>query len=284
MSDSGSPRPLILVFVADLLFSPRIIGAANRHGFETKIIDHADQIGDPDPGSPDRQYGEHLEGRTAVLIEKITRWRPSLIIFDLNNEDIPWQRWISVLKSAPATRRIPVVTFGQHTDVVMLTSARDAGADAVLARSAFVVDLPALIKKYARVPDYAAIANACQQPLSELAVEGIRLFNLGDYFEAHEVLEHAWNADESEAKDLYRAILQVAVAYLQIERQNYRGAVKMFLRLRQWLAPLPETCRGLDIAALRQAADRAERALLSLGEARIGEFERRFFEPIRYVG
>jgi hypothetical protein len=48
--------------------------------------------------------------------------------------------------------------------------------------------------------------------------------------------------------EVYRAVLQVAVAYFQIERGNYNGAAKMFLRLRQWIDPLPDYCRGIDIA------------------------------------
>jgi predicted metal-dependent hydrolase len=107
------------------------------------------------------------------------------------------------------------------------------------------------------------------------------LFNVGEYFEAHEVLEHAWNEDTSAARDLYRAIVQVAVAYLQMERGNYRGAVKMFLRMRQWFAPLPEVCRGVDVAGLREAARDVEERLLALGEEGMGGWERELFQPVQ---
>jgi predicted metal-dependent hydrolase len=144
-------------------------------------------------------------------------------------------------------------------------------------------DLPNLIRKYARIPDREAIAIACQGELSELASEGLRLFNEGEYFEAHEVLEHAWNEDTSAAKELYRAILQVAVAYLQIERGNYRGAVKMFLRMRQWLEPLPDVCRGVKVEQLRVDARRVEESLIELGEERVGELNRELFKPVHFT-
>ncbi|NJN44218.1 MAG: DUF309 domain-containing protein [Anaerolineae bacterium] len=253
---TGDQRPRILVFVSDLYFSPRIESAAEGVGFQVRLIEVASEIAPFDLMDSDEELGEHLEGQTGMLIEKVTTWQPALMIFDLNNGDIPWETWIPVLKSSPATRRIPIMTFGSHMEVATMTRAKEVGADVVLARSAFVSDLPNLIRKYARVPDRDAIAQACEGELSELAVEGIRLFNEGEYFEAHEELEHAWNEDTSAAKELYRAILQVAVAYLQIERGNYRGAVKMFLRVRQWLEPLPSVCRGVNVGQLRVDARR----------------------------
>jgi predicted metal-dependent hydrolase len=152
----------------------------------------------------------------------------------------------------------------------------------VLARSRFVRDLPELIRKYAREPDYEALADACQETLSELAIQGLELFNRGEYFEAHEVLEDAWNEDPTPGRELYRAILQVAVAYLQIERENFNGAMKMFLRLRQWIAPLPDNCRGVDVASLREDAKIVHQRLIELGSERIAQFDRAMFFPVKY--
>jgi hypothetical protein len=85
------------------------------------------------------------------------------------------------------------------------------------------------------------------------------------------------------SRELYRAVLQVAVAYLQIERGNYAGAVKMFLRVRQWLAPLPDVCRSLDVAGLRADVERAYARLLELGPKRLDEFDRAMFAQPRRV-
>ena len=164
-----------------------------------------------------------------------------------------------------------------------LRAAEHAGAEAVLPRSRFIADLPALIQQYARTVDFEALSLTCLQPLSSLASQGIELFNRGEYFEAHEVLEHAWNEDETPGRELYRAILQVAVAYLQIERGNYNGAMKMFLRMRQWIDPLPELCRGVDVARLRADARRVYEQILALGRSRITEFDRGMFQPVRYT-
>ena len=77
--------------------------------------------------------------------------------------------------------------------------------------------------------------------------------------EAHDLFERAWMEDESPGRELYRAILQVAVAYYQISRGNYNGAAKMFLRMRQWIDPLPDFCRGFNVAQLQNSLAVLER-------------------------
>lgn len=44
--------------------------------------------------------------------------------------------------------RIPVVAFGSHVATQVLQQAREAGADLVLPRSAFVMQLPDLLRRY----------------------------------------------------------------------------------------------------------------------------------------
>ena len=80
--------------------------------------------------------------------------------------------------------------------------------------------------------------------------------------------------DSGPGRDLYRGILQVGIAYYQIEQGNYRGAVKMLLRVRQWLDPLPAVCRGVDVAGLRADVERVYQALTALGPERIASFDR----------
>lgn len=281
--ESPTNSPLIVGFVADLMFTIKIENVAKRLGYRVQWVENAAQIGPVDPDAPLETPGELLHGREGQLFEKITEWQPALLIFDLTNTAIPWRQWIPVLKSSPATRRVPVLCFGPHEDVETMQLARRLGAEAVLARSRFTADLPALIEKYARVPDYDALNDTCQEPLTELAIKGVELFNSGEYFDAHEELEHAWMNDRGPGRDLYRGILQVAVAYLQIERGNYRGAVKMFLRVRQWLDPLPDVCRGVNVAQLRENARAIHEALIQLGPERIDEFDCSLLQPVKYT-
>lgn len=43
---------------------------------------------------------------------------------------------------------VPVIAFGSHVAVELLAAARDAGADAVMPRSQFTAQLPALLQQY----------------------------------------------------------------------------------------------------------------------------------------
>ncbi len=272
-------QPLVMVFVDDLFFAPQIEDVARRLGFRVETIAHANQLGS-NSGTVEQPPGEALEGRVGTLLDRLTTEVAALAIFDLENKSIPWAEWITRIKSSPATRRMPIVCFGRHTEVDTLKEARAAGADQVLARSRFVELLPQLLQEHARVPDVAALSEACAGELAPRAAAGIELFNTGEYFEAHEELEEAWRADESPARELYRAILQVAVAYLQIERGNYKGAAKMFLRVRQWINPLPDQCRGVDVAKLRSDAISVREMLEELGPNGITEFDSSQFKPV----
>ena len=92
-----------------------------------------------------------------------------------------------------------------------------------------------------------------------------------------------WKAETGPVRDLYQGLLQIAVAYLQITRHNYNGAIKMFLRARQWLDPLPAVCRGVDVAQVRQEAAEARTELEKLGAERISEFDLTHLKPLRLV-
>ncbi len=117
------------------------------------------------------------------------------------------------------------------------------------------------------------MSDPCHAPLPELARLGIERFNKGEYWLAHEALEDAWNEAPVPIKELYRGILQAAVVYHHISKQNFRGALKVYLRSQKWLNPLPDICQGVDIARLRADLDAAIAEVRRLGAERLGEFD-----------
>ncbi len=280
------PAPALVVFASDTLLGGRIEAAAEGQGYRVdRIARVADlEVESPEPADEhtDGTLGEPLLGPRAVLVERLSRLRPALILFDLGNREIPWREWLALIGSAPATRRIPVVCFGPQADVEALERAKQLGALAALPHELFMEDIQGVIQQNARPVDAAALDAACQGKLSENGLRGLELFNQGEYFEAHEALEAAWNEDDSPGRDLYRGILQVGVAYLHIRKGNYRGAVKLFLRMRQWLDPLPEQCRGVEIGQLREDAGRVYEQLKRLGPDRMDEYKAIVFEKVKY--
>jgi predicted metal-dependent hydrolase len=139
-----------------------------------------------------------------------------------------------------------------------------------------------LLEKHARVPDFEALKSSCQQPLHPQAIKGLEAFNRGEYFDAHEYLEEAWMDDDSVGRDLYRGVLQISVAYYHIRNNNYRGAAKMLLRVRQWIEPIPDFCRGINLDKLRQEAYTVHDRLLELGPERLDEFDHSLMKPVQY--
>ena len=265
---------VIAAFVADLMFQMRIESAAEKLDLRVRWLENADQVTSTDLD------GLIALGPEGILVDQLARMGPILLIFDLGNKAIPWETWIPVLKTTPATRRIPVICYGSHVDVDTLKDARKTGADEVVARSRFVTALPELIQKYIPRTDEGLLAATCEEPLHPDAVKGLDLFNKGDYFGAHEYLEDAWKDDLSDGRDLYRGVLQVAVAYFQIRRANYRGIIKMFQQSHQWLDPLPDTCRGVDVAQLRMDAYTVHDQVLPLGPDRINEIQVGSLKPV----
>ena len=129
----------------------------------------------------------------------------------------------------------------------------------------------------------AELQRQAALPPPSLLIKGIQEFNAGAYFEQHETLETAWRAEHGPIRQLYQGILQVGVAYYQIQRRNYLGAHKMFLRATQYLNVLPDACQGVNIVQLRKDMTAAQAELERLGPDRISDFNHMFLKPIQMV-
>jgi len=123
----------------------------------------------------------------------------------------------------------------------------------------------------------------CAGTIHPTAIKGMQLFNEGEYWLAHEALEEAWNEEDGAVRELYRAILQTAVVYLHITRDNYNGAVKVYGRVQKWIQPWPEVCRGIQIGQLRHDLDLVIEEVKRLGPDRLAEFDRSLFKPVRWI-
>lgn len=128
------------------------------------------------------------------------------------------------------------------------------------------------------------LAAGCAQPLPPRAVEAIRLFNAGEYYRQHDLLEELWRETEEPIRDLYRAVLQVGIAYYQVLRGNRRGALKMLRRSLRWLDALPDVCQGVDVADLREGVRHLREVLMSTPPgADITALDRSLFRPVRLI-
>jgi len=72
--------------------------------------------------------------------------QPQAIILDLNFRGLPAVDWIRALKADPLTHPIRIVGFASHVQEQLISAARAAGCDSVMARSAFTQQLPNLLR------------------------------------------------------------------------------------------------------------------------------------------
>ena len=101
------------------MFGSRIRAAAQAAGVTAVFVKSAEEL------------VARAEGADLVLLDLQTRWL-----------DAPSA--IRSLKTGPAAA-VSVIAFGPHVEGAALVAAREAGADRVLARSAFVKELPGLL-------------------------------------------------------------------------------------------------------------------------------------------
>lgn len=96
--------------------------------------------------------------------------------------------------------------------------------------------------------------------------EGIRLFNAGEFFECHEVLEQEWTPERGPRRLFLQSLIHVAVGFYHDGRGNCVGAERQLRKaLRKLAAYLPE-CEGIDtdrlyrdVSAVLRAVERGER-------------------------
>ncbi|MCW1966940.1 MAG: DUF309 domain-containing protein [Anaerolineae bacterium] len=216
----------------------------------------------------------------ADVLAYLVQQQPSLTVLDTAITSLDWRHWALLGKSSPATRKQPIVALVADAHGPPFQHARNTGCDAVLTQAAFEADVVGVLTAWARRDDEAELLRQSALPLPELAKQGVAHFNAGEYYEQHELFEHAWRAEPGPVRQLYQAILQVGVAYYQIQRKNYVGARKMFMRAWQYLNVLPDMCQGVNVAQLRHDAKTAQTALESLGPDRIAEFDMRLLKGV----
>jgi CheY-like chemotaxis protein len=121
--------PPILVVCTDLLFSTKITGTAKALGRPFAVA---------------RSLLRLEELLAASPAPEPAAGRGPLVIVDLNSGGIDPLAAVRTARAAPCAPRI--VAFLSHVQADLAAAARTAGADRVMARSAFSAELPALIE------------------------------------------------------------------------------------------------------------------------------------------
>jgi len=117
---------MIQVVVDDLLFLAKIQETAKHLGVAVESVGIAD-----------------LPKRAAEDV-------PSALIIDLNHRSGKAVEVLRTLKSDLKTRDLAAIGFVSHVQEDLIAAARHAGCDLILARSAFVRQLPSLLQQFSQ--------------------------------------------------------------------------------------------------------------------------------------
>lgn len=64
---------------------------------------------------------------------------------------------------------------------------------------------------------------------AELVARGVALFNEGRFWDAHEAWEELWlHHAEGPDREFLQGLIQLAAAYVHLQRSNYSGASRLF--------------------------------------------------------
>lgn len=90
--------------------------------------------------------------------------------------------------------------------------------------------------------------------MDERLQTGIRLFNAGEFFVCHEVLEEVWTPERGPRRLFLQGLIHVAVGFYHWQRGNPPGASRQLRKgLRKLAAYLP-SCEGIDTGRLYREA------------------------------
>ena len=87
-------------------------------------------------------------------------------------------------------------------------------------------------------------------PAADPIVEGVRLFNEGHFFEAHEVLEEAWYVERGEPRLFLQGLIQICAGFHHFQNGNLRGATALLARGTEKMERYPGEYLGIDASRL----------------------------------
>jgi len=86
--------------------------------------------------------------------------------------------------------------------------------------------------------------------MDPLLEQGIHLFNKGEFFECHEVLEAAWTPEVNPRRLFLQSLIHFAVGFYHHQKENPVGAVRQLRKGLNKLAPYLPVCEAVDTGRL----------------------------------
>jgi predicted metal-dependent hydrolase len=244
---------VVLVLEDDLFFASRVEAGLRSNGYRARFVTDITEL------------SEALKAA------------PVLILANVGSQRVPWPRMIELAQERRLPPHAAVVGYGPHVDLELRRWALEAGCDAVVARSAVASNMASLLERHAWKPDLAA----CDAPLPAGVMHGIEQFNRREFYACHDSIELVWVDEPGDVRLMYQGILQIGVAFYQVQQGNWPGMVKMLARGKGKLLPFLPRCQGIDLEGLLAEVERCEAALRELGPEGMGDLDLDLLPDIR---
>jgi predicted metal-dependent hydrolase len=82
--------------------------------------------------------------------------------------------------------------------------------------------------------------------------KGVVEFNARAFFECHDTLEDVWAGVRGPSRGFFQGLIQAAVGFYHLSRENRVGAARLFGRALGRLEPYPERYAGFEVEVLRE--------------------------------
>lgn len=161
-------------------------------------------------------------------------------------------------------RRIPLALAHNGWDLVISRDHQEELGEVTLKARAF---WDALRRLYER-------AGGPTRDLEEVVARAATLFNVGLYFEFHEILEGHWMGQaKGPTRQFLQGLIQIAIGFYQVERHNPVGALAQFQKGLEKAEGLGDRYLGIELAQFLAAVRTCRDAVAALGAPRIADFD-----------
>lgn len=99
------------------------------------------------------------------------------------------------------------------------------------------------------------------------------MYNQGEYYECHEVLEDTWRAERDDVRYLYQGILQIGVAFHHLRNRNWRGAIGLLTGGIEKVSRYRPACMGVNTEKLVREARICLDQLHEIGRDNVDRFD-----------
>jgi hypothetical protein len=93
--------------------------------------------------------------------------------------------------------------------------------------------------------------------------QGIRLFNDGEFFHCHEILEEVWKSERGPRRLFLQSLIHIAVGFYHSQRGNSAGAVRQLRKGAEKIEAYLPSYEGIETARLHRDALAAIEAIES---------------------